>query len=140
MTYGAAAYAIGMIVHGTDHGLRGLSGDDQGASWPAGLQIVMAVLTVVVSLLAVAVARRGDDRAALATMVIGFGSGLVFLGIHMLPSWAAFTDSFVAAPDGAHVSGYSWLTASLGISAAFSFGITGLAARAGWHLPARPAG
>ena len=125
LKYAAFCYAVGMIVHGSDHLLRGLTGDDRQASWPGAVQIVMAALTVGVSALAIAVALSDCRHAAVASMIIGFGSAAVFLAIHVLPSWASFTDSFVSAEAGARVSDYSWITASFGISAAFVLGLAG---------------
>ena len=126
---GAVGYAAGMTIHGVDHAARGLAGDDTYASWPAGLQVFMGMLTLAFSVLAVCSAAKQVRHAALIGIVVGFGSGATFLVVHMLPPWAAFTDSFVNAHPDAHVSTYSWVTATIGISLSFVYGLTGLAAQ-----------
>ena len=126
---GAVGYATGMTIHGVDHTARGLAGDDTYASWPAGVQVFMGALTLAFSAVAVWSAAKQVRHAPLIGIVVGLGSGTTFMVVHMLPSWAAFTDSFVNAHPDAHVSAYSWVTATVGISLSFVYGLTGLAAQ-----------
>lgn len=126
---GAIAYGAGMSIHGVDHALRGFAGDDRYASWSAGLQVFMGGLTIAFSAVAVWTAAKRLRRAPLIGIVVGFGSGITFLVVHMLPAWADFTDSFVGAHPDAHVTQYSWITATIGIAASFVYGLTAVAAQ-----------
>ncbi|MDF3311055.1 hypothetical protein P3H15_39330 [Rhodococcus sp. T2V] len=129
LLWAAFGYAICMVIHGSDHAFRGLTGDDHHAVWPGSVQIVMAVLTVAISALAVASVLWRYRYASVAAMVIGFGSASVFLLIHVSPEWGGFNDSFVSAQSGAQVTAYSWVTASIGIAGAVAFGLAGAFSR-----------
>lgn len=137
LTYAAVGYAVGMVVHGLDHAMRGFTTDDHHAAWPGWLQIVMAVLTLVVSALALALVISGQRYAPVAAIIIGFGSFAVFLTIHVLPRWGILSDSFMTAESGAMVTTYSWATAVLEMATALAFGIAGVRAlkQGGDHRP-----
>ena len=128
LRYAAFGYAIGMVVHGSDHAFRGLTGDNHHAAWPGSVQIVMATLTLAISALILALVLSGHRHAPVAAIVIGFGSAAVFLLIHTLPAWG-FNDSFVSPESGARVTAFSWVTAAMGIAAALWLGLVGVRAR-----------
>lgn len=128
LVYSALGYAIGMVVHGVDHAIRGVTGDDAQAAWPGTVQVVAAILTLAVSAGALALVFRGHRLAPVAAVLIGFGSATVFVLVHLLPRWIALSDSFVAAQAGARVTTYSWATAALEIATALVFGVAGVRA------------
>ena len=129
LMWAASGYAIGMVIHGSDHAFRGMTGDSHHAAWPGSVQIVMAMLTLVIAALAVASVVFRYRHASVAAMVIGFGSATVFLLIHVSPEWGGFNDSFVSAQSGAQVTTYSWATAAIGIAAAVALGLAGAYSR-----------
>lgn len=85
-----------------------------------------AVLTLAISALMLRLVLTAYRHADVAAIVIGFGSATLFLVVHLLPQWIAFTDSFVTSDTGAHVTAFSWITAVAGILAALWLGIVGV--------------
>lgn len=127
-------FAVGLSVHGTDHLIRGLGTDNHHAAWPAHIQVILAGGTVLISLFAVALVRSGHPWAPIGAAVIGFGAAGTFLFLHMSPGWTWWIDTFFAPDSGAQVTGYSWVTATLGISSCVLLGVAGvLAARRGTY-------
>ena len=125
LNWGAWAYLAGMSVHATDHLFRGITGNDRTASWPGPLQIALSVVAVALPVATLLFIRTGHHLAPLVGTVVGFGSAIVFFTLHVLPSWAPFTDSFIGAGEGARVTEYSWVTAGLGIGGANALGFAG---------------
>ncbi|KAA0024386.1 hypothetical protein FOY51_06760 [Antrihabitans cavernicola] len=62
-----------------------------------------------------------------AAIVVGFASALGFFVVHLLPDWfGPFSDSFINAPPGAGVTGFSWFAAIFEIAADLAIGIAGV--------------
>lgn len=123
------AFAAGFVIHGFDHTVRGLTGDDHHATWPGTLQVAMGVLTVLIAGVVLAMVFTGARRAPGVAVVVGFGVAAFFVLIHATPSWGGHTDSFLGAAHGARVTAFSWVTAALGTLSAFALGLAGLRTR-----------
>src|SRR5687767_9534862 len=82
----AVAFAVGFSAHALDHARRGLTASPTRVLAIGALQGVAAVAAIWMVL-------RGDDRAPVAAMVVGFGSALLFTNGHLLP---VSPDSYVA--------------------------------------------
>lgn len=75
--------------------------------------------------LAVAMAIAGRDRAPQLAMAVGFGSAILFIYAHLLPSFfPAYQDSFVSGPR-INVTWFSWVSAVAEIGTGIVFGIAG---------------
>ena len=125
LSLAAWAYLAGMGVHAIDHLFRGITGSDETASWPGSLQVALSAVAVGLPVATLLFVRTGHRRAPLVATVVGLGSAVVFFTLHVLPSWAPFTDSFIGAEEGARVTPYSWVTAALGIGGASALGLAG---------------
>ena len=120
----AWCYAVGMTVHGSDHLIRGLRTDHHHdhAAWPGPVQVFLAAVTVVLAIGAVLIARSRHPYAPAVLAVLGIGSGLTFLALHLMPGWGHVVDTFITAGSGAHITGYSWVTMTIGVSGCFILG------------------
>lgn len=116
LRYAALAFALALAAHGADHAIRGFSVVTTQISWAGNIQIVGAII-------AVALVYLGHRLAPVAAMTMGFASAAGFSAAHLLPTWSAFSDSYVTPAAGAGVTAYSWVTAVLEISTALVFGV-----------------
>lgn len=113
LRYSALAFAIGLAVHGVDHAIRGFDVVSGEVAVAGNVQLVAAMVTVALVFL-------GHRFAPTAAILIGAGSALGFSAAHLLPTWSAFSDSFVTPAPGAGVTAFSWLTALLEIGTALA--------------------
>lgn len=116
LRYAALAFAIALVVHGVDHGIRGFSVVSTEVAWAGNIQIVGAIIAVTLVYL-------GHRWAPVAAMTMGFASAAGFSAAHLLPTWSVFSDSFVTPAAGAGVTAYSCVTALVEISCDLVFGI-----------------
>jgi hypothetical protein len=84
------------------------------------IQGVLAVITVVLVF-------RGSRWAPHAAIFVGFASTVGFAAAHLLPTWGAFSDSFIHATPVEAVTWFSWVTAILEILGDLLFGAAGVA-------------
>ncbi|MEV0332001.1 hypothetical protein [Nocardia sp. NPDC050717] len=115
-------FAVALLVHGADHLRRGMDVTSALVNTLGTLQLLFALLTVFL------VVRRRPE-APLAATVVGFASAVGFTLVHLLPDWfGPLSDSFIAAPPEARVTGFSWFAALFEIAADLAIGIAGLRA------------
>jgi hypothetical protein len=114
----ALAFIAAVAIHGGDHALRGT--ENQSPQVLSG-----GTVQALFGLLAVALVLRGHRWAPVAAMAVGFASAVLFASAHLLPSWGAFSDSYVTPAAGAGVTWFSWITAFLEIGADLFFGWAG---------------
>jgi hypothetical protein len=84
----------------------------------------IGLLGVVATITSLALAIAGHRLAPLAAVVVGFGTAIGFVLVHVLPDWGPLSDGY---PDLA-VDGISWAIAILPIPFALWLGFTGLSA------------
>ena len=72
---------------------------------------------------------RHHRRASGAAIAVGFGSAVLFVYAHLLPTFLpSFQDSFISGPR-INVTWFSWLTAVAEIGTGLTLGYVGLQAR-----------
>lgn len=129
LTTAAWIYAFGMAVHGSDHAMRGFRTDDHDhAAWPGPVQVFLGFATLFFAVTAVLLARSGQRWAPIGLAVGGLGSGFTFLGLHLAPEWGHVVDTFPMAGEGAHITGYSWVTMVIGVAGSFVLGVAAVRA------------
>ena len=96
---------------------------------------IAGMIQGVVAVLAVVLVFRGSRWAPHAAILVGFVGAVGFTAAHLLPTWGAFSDSFIhAAPVD---SWFSWVTAIVEILGDLMFGAAGAAALL-TRSPSRP--
>ena len=85
--------------------------------------IALGVLAYVGVIAVVALAFRRRPQAGLWAVVVGFGTALGFVGVHLLPDWGPFADGY----PGLSLDALSWASVGLAIAAAAWLGGAGLA-------------
>ncbi|HXS85290.1 MAG TPA: hypothetical protein VN741_06595 [Mycobacterium sp.] len=122
LRWAATAFAIGWGVHVVDHLRRGMSASPQAVMIGGMIQGVFVVIAVWLAL-------ADRDRAPQWAMAVGFGSAVLFIYAHILPSYfPAFQDSFVSGPR-INVTWFSWVSAAAEIGTGIVFAIAGMRAR-----------
>jgi multisubunit Na+/H+ antiporter MnhB subunit len=118
--------AVLLGLHVADHALRQHAG-------PTGVGAIPAVLGAVAILASLALTVRRDPRAPVAALVVGVGTAIGFLVIHMTPHWSVFSDSYFDR----HVDALSWTNMLTNVAAAVLLAVAAAQARAA--AAARPA-
>jgi hypothetical protein len=95
------------------------------------IQGVAAAITVVL-------VYRGNRWAPHAAIVVGFLSALGFSAAHLLPTWGAFSDSFINAAPAAGVTWFSWVTAIAEVGADLLFAVVSVAVLVARSAPRPP--
>jgi len=91
--------------------------------------VVAGTVQAVVVLIVLVMTLIGDRRSPEAAIIVGFGSALLFIYAHVLPTWwHTLSDSFVSTPH-INVTWFSWVTAAGEISTGIIFGISGILAK-----------
>lgn len=115
-------FAAAFGLHGIDHLRRGMAASPPAIMVGGMIQGVFVVVAVVLIL-------RHHRWAPDAAVAVGFGSALVFVYAHVLPTFLpGFQDSFVSGPR-INVTWFSWLTAVGEIGTGLVLGYVGLQAR-----------
>lgn len=115
-------FAAAFGLHGIDHLRRGMAASPPAIMVGGMIQGVFVVVAVVLIL-------RHHQWAPEAAIAVGFGSALVFVYAHVLPTFlSGFQDSYVSAPR-INVTWFSWLTAVGEIGTGLALGYVGLQAR-----------
>jgi hypothetical protein len=85
-------FAVALAVHTADHLCRGMDVVPRAVMNAGMIQGVAAAITVVLVF-------RGSRWAPHAAIFVGFASAVGSSAAHLLPTWSAFSDSFLdAAP------------------------------------------
>jgi hypothetical protein len=120
MHWAAAFFVLALTLHTADHLRRGMEVVPPAVMIAGMIQGVAAAITVVLVF-------RRNRWAPHAAILIGFSSALGFGAAHLLPTWGAFSDSFIDAAPAAGVTWFSWVTAIVEIGADLLFGMAGVA-------------
>jgi hypothetical protein len=109
-------------LHGIDHLRRGMAASPPPIMVGGMVQGFFVVIAVVLVL-------RHQRWASESAMVVGFGSALVFVYAHLLPTFLpGYQDSFTSGPR-INVTWFSWLTAVAEIGTGLVLGYVGWQAR-----------
>jgi hypothetical protein len=119
-SWATVGFAAALGLHAADHLRRGMNVVPHAVMVAGTAQIVAAVITVALVL-------AGNRWAPYAAVAIGFASAVGFTAAHLLPTWGAFSDSFINAAPAARVTWFSWVTAVVEIGADLLFAVIGLA-------------
>ena len=114
----AAALLIAHLAHDLDHVRQG-----RPLETPVILLGAISYLAVLATLMAV---YRRSKVAATAAMLVGFGTSIGFVAVHVLPDWGPLADGY----PGQGVDGLSWLSVGIEIAVSTWLGMAGLAAMA----------
>lgn len=122
-------FAAAFGLHGMDHLRRGM------AASPPAIMVGGMVQGVFVVVAVVLISRR-HRWASEAAIAVGFGSAVLFVYAHLLPTFLPnLQDSFISGPR-INVTWFSWLTAVAEIGTGLMLGYAGWRAR---RSPAYPA-
>lgn len=114
---GAAwVFTIAVVLHGLDHGHRGVDTVALDVFW-----IGTAAITIEIAVVALIAQRH--RVAPLASVAVGGSLALGYVVVHFLPHRGWLSDSLVSADD---VSMLTWAAASLEVVAAVAVGLLGL--------------
>ena len=131
LRWAAIFFAVALTTHTADHLRRGMDVVPPAVMTAGMIQGVAAAITVVLVF-------RGSRWAPHAAIVVGFASAGGFTAAHLLPTWGAFSDSFIDAAPAGGVTWFSWVTAVLEILANLVFGAVGVAVLAARNTPHSP--
>jgi hypothetical protein len=130
LRWAAAFFAVALAVHTADHLRRGID------VVPAAV-FIAGMIQGVAAVVAVILVFRGSRWAPHAAILVGFVSAVGFTAAHLLPTWGAFSDSFIDAAPVEAVTWFSWVTAILEILGDVLFGAAGIAVLTA-RSPSRP--
>lgn len=114
----AAAFWLGVGIHGIDHLVRGLSASPVPVILAGGIQIVLVNVAVWLAL-------TDRPEAPAWAVGVGFASAALFTLAHVLPTWWFLSDSYLD-PASPGVTSFSWVTALAEIITALGFAVVGL--------------
>jgi hypothetical protein len=115
-------FAAAFGLHGIDHLRRGMAASPPSIMVGGMLQGIFVVVAVVLVL-------RGHRWASEAAVLVGFGSAVLFIYAHVLPTFLpGYQDSFISGPR-INVTWFSWLTAVAEIGTGLVLGYVGFQAR-----------
>jgi hypothetical protein len=129
LRWAAIIFTVALGLHNADHLRRGMDVVPLAVMTAGTAQGVLAVVTVILVF-------RGSRWAPHAAVFVGFLSAVGFSAAHLLPTWGAFSDSFIGPTPGAGVTWFSWVSAVAEILADILFGVIGVAALAARHATA----
>ncbi|MGB7868743.1 MAG: hypothetical protein WBM01_10785 [Mycobacterium sp.] len=122
LRWAAIAFAIGFGIHGLDHMRRGMSASPPFIMVGGMIQGLFVAVAVVMAL-------TRHRRAPEAAIAVGFGSAVVFIYAHLLPTFLpGYQDSFISLPH-INVTWFSWFSALTEIGTGIVFAIAGVRAR-----------
>jgi hypothetical protein len=124
LRWAAIIFTVALSLHNADHLRRGMDVVPPAVMIAGTAQGILAVLTVILVF-------GGSRWAPHAAIVVGFVSAVGFSAAHLLPTWDAFSDSFIDPTPAAGVTWFSWVTAVAEILADLLFGVIGAAALSG---------
>ena len=110
LRWATAFFAIALTLHTADHLRRGMEVVPPAVMIAGMIQGVAAAITVGLVFL-------GNRWAPHSAILVGFASAVGFSAAHLLPTWGAFSDSFIDAAPAAGVTWFSWITAIVEILA-----------------------
>jgi hypothetical protein len=110
LRWATAFFAIALSLHTADHLRRGMDVVPPAVMIAGMIQGVAAAITVALVFL-------GNRWAPHSAILVGFASAVGFSAAHLLPTWGAFSDSFIDAAPAAGVTWFSWITAIVEILA-----------------------
>jgi hypothetical protein len=122
LTVAVIVIAAAFGLHGIDHLRRGMAASPPSIMVGGMIQGIFVVVAVVLIL-------RHHRWASWAAIVVGLGSAMVFVYVHLLPTFLpSFQDSFISGPR-INVTWFAWLTAVAEVGTGLVLGYVGLQAR-----------
>jgi hypothetical protein len=119
LKYSALLYALGLALHTADHFRRGLDAS-------TGQVLVVGNLSTAIGIAVVVMVIVGYRHAPLLAALTGFPVAFGVAAVHLLPTWSAFSDTFVDAHN-TGVTAMSWTVVLIEIAGALAMGIAGFA-------------
>ena len=133
LRWATAFFAMALSLHTADHLRRGMEVVPPAVMIAGMIQGVAAAITVGLVFL-------GNRWAPHSAILVGFLSAVGFSAAHLLPTWGAFSDSFIDAAPTAGVTWFSWMTAIAEILADLLLAGAGAAALVARSTPQPPTG
>jgi hypothetical protein len=118
LKYSALLYALGLGLHTADHFRRGLDAS-------TGQVLVAGNLSTAIGITVVVMVIVGYRHAPLLAAITGFPVAIGVAAVHLLPTWSAFSDTFVNAHN-TGVTAMSWTVVLIETVGALAMGVTGL--------------
>jgi hypothetical protein len=118
LRYAALFYALGLALHTADHLRRGLDASTDQVLIAGNLSTAVGITVAVMVIV-------GSRHAPLLAAITGFPIAIGVAAVHLLPTWSAFSDTFVNAHD-TGVTAMSWSVVLIEIAGALALGVTGL--------------
>jgi hypothetical protein len=118
LKYSALFYALGLALHTADHFRRGLDAS-------TGQVLVIGNISTAVGMTVAVLVVLGHRHAPMFAAATGFPVAFGVAAVHLLPTWSAFSDSFVDA-HGTGVTAMSWTVVLIEIAGALAMGVAGL--------------
>jgi hypothetical protein len=119
LKYAALFYALGLALHTADHFRRGLDASTSQV-------LIIGNLSTALGITVAALAVVGNRHAPFLAAVTGFPIAFGVAAVHLLPTWSAFSDTFVNAHN-TGITAMSWTVVLVEIAGALALGIAGLA-------------
>jgi len=117
LKYSALLYALGLGLHTVDHFRRGLDAS-------TGQVLVAGNISTAIGITVVVMVIVGYRHAALLAAITGFPVAFGVAAVHLLPTWSAFSDTFVNAHN-TGITAMSWTVVLIEIAGALAMGIAG---------------
>ena len=118
LKYSALLYGLGLALHTADHFRRGLDAS-------TGQVLVIGNLSTALGVTVAVMVVVGYRNAPLLAALTGFPVAFGVAAVHLLPTWSAFSDTFVNGHN-TGVTAMSWTVVLVEIVGALAMGIAGL--------------
>lgn len=103
-----------VVLHDLDHIRQGRSVEP--------MVVALGVLGDIAAITAVTLAIRGSSWAPLAGILVGFGTMLGFVAVHVIPDWGPLADGY----PGLGIDAVSWVAVAIPMAASLWLGLAGL--------------
>ena len=127
LTYAAALYAVGFVIHTADH-LR------RGTDVVTTEVLVLGTIASALQIIAIGAVFIRHPWAPVLAVAVGLPDGIGIAAVHLLPHWSVFSDAFPGAR-GTGVTAFSWVAVLAEVLGALAFGLAGLRVARGRAWP-----
>ena len=117
LTYAAAFYGAGWLIHTADHFRRGLDVVTTQV-------LVLGSVAAVLQLIAIGAVLLRHRLAPLLAVAVGLPDAAGIAAVHLLPHWSSLSDTFLGA-HGTGVTWLSWIAVVAEVAGALLFGAAG---------------
>jgi hypothetical protein len=115
LRWASVALLAAVVLHDLDHVRQGRTIE--------GPVVGIGVLGDIAAITAVVLALRASRWAPHAAVLVGFGTFLGFIAVHVVPDWGPLADGY----PGLRVDALSWVAVAVPMTAAAVLGFVGLA-------------